>query len=48
MILYENDEQRKHVHLSWEKVEAIDETYWRYGDCGVTADTPVAPEDDPK
>lgn len=25
-------------HMDWEKVEAIDETYWRCVDCGATAD----------
>ena len=26
-------------HLSWEKVEAVDELYWRCLDCGATAST---------
>lgn len=47
-ILYETDEQRKHIHTSWQKVEAIDETYWRCTGCRVTADKPIPPEDDPE
>lgn len=47
-ILYENDEQRKHTHTCWEKVEAIDETYWRCDDCKVTSNVPVSPEEDPE
>jgi hypothetical protein len=47
-ILYETEEQRKHTHTSWEKVEAIDEIYWRCVDCRVTANMPVDPNDDPE
>jgi len=48
VILYETEEQRKHTHTSWEKVEAIDEIYWRCTDCKVTADEPVYVDDDPE
>lgn len=36
-------QQREHTHISWEKVKAIDETYWRCMGCLVTADSPVSP-----
>lgn len=42
-ILYEFDYQRDCPHISWQKVEAIDETYLRCFSCEVTADKPVAP-----
>lgn len=48
MILYETDEQRKHTHTSWEKVHAIDETYWRCTGCEVTSDFPVMQSEDPE
>jgi hypothetical protein len=41
----ENEKQESCLHTGWEKVDAIDETYWRCTDCMITNEVPVMSED---
>lgn len=47
MILEDTEQQYNCLHNSWEKVEAIDEAYWRCTDCGATNDTPTSDKTEP-